>query len=82
MALSESALLATVVERIKRASRERLPLTSKTLSEELAVFDIPAWQVESAIYSLEHSRKIAVAEDGLLSSSVSPTRTADRLAIE
>ncbi|ESZ42997.1 hypothetical protein X732_04565 [Mesorhizobium sp. L2C066B000] len=36
--------------------RERLPPTSKSLAEELALIHIPGWRVESAIDSVEYSR--------------------------
>ena len=72
MAITDSALLTAVIDRVKRAERERLPLTGPRLSEELAVLDVPAWRVESAIYSLERSRKIAIDDDGALHSTMQP----------
>lgn len=44
--------------------RERLPLTSKSLAEELALIHIPGWRVESAIYSVEYSRGVSVGRNG------------------
>ena len=72
MAITDSALLLTIVDRVKRSERERLPLTGKTLAEELALLDIPGWRVESAIYSLEYSRKLRVGKDGFLHSMMPP----------
>ena len=72
MAMTDSALLTTIMDRVKRAERERLPLTSPRLAEELAVLDVPAWRVASAIYSLEDCRKIALDDDGLLRSTMPP----------
>ena len=68
MAVTDSALLLTIVDRVKRSERERLPLTSKSLAEELALLDIPGWRVESALYSLEYSRRLRGGEGGFLQS--------------
>jgi len=66
MAMTDNALLVTIVDRVKRATRMREDMTAPLLSEELAVLDVPAWRVESAIFSLEHSRKLAIDENGVL----------------
>lgn len=72
MAITDSDLLVTIIDRVKRSERERAPLTTQLLAEELAVSDVPAWRVEGAIYSLEHSRQIKVGEDGYLNSTMPP----------
>ena len=72
MTMSDSALLMTVADRVKRSEREHVLLTSRSLAQELAVLDVPDWRVESAIYSLEHSRQVKIGEDGFLRSMVPP----------
>jgi len=72
MAMNDSTLLIEVIDRVKRSERERVPLTRSSLADELALLDVPAWRVDSAIYSLEHSSELAVGEDGTLHSTMPP----------